>query len=140
MAERAGLFEAFHDPPGERELRDCVRKHFTLHHVLHGGAWPPVPLPPLWVLSAGRPGRALEEFGFAPLPGWEEGVQAAPAGFGLRLVVLPELPRARDTLLLRLLGAGRVVAEAERVENGLNDLGNFMRRITRDQARHESSI
>jgi hypothetical protein len=40
------------------------------------------------------------------------GVHEAVAAIQMRVVALAELPRARDTLLLRLLGAGRVLREA----------------------------
>jgi hypothetical protein len=40
------------------------------------------------------------------------GVYEAVAGFQMRIVVLVELPRVRETLLLRMLGAGRLLGEA----------------------------
>jgi len=44
--------------------------------------------------------------------GWPAGIYAGPPLLWTRLVVVSELPVARDTLLLRLLGAGRVLKQA----------------------------
>src|SRR6185312_5468360 len=73
---------------------------------------PAPPLPVLWVLSAGRPSSANEAFGFQPAESWPAGVYRAPRGFHAGLVVVRELPKTRDPLLLRLLGAGKVFREA----------------------------
>jgi hypothetical protein len=72
-------------------------------------AAPPVPL---WLLSAGVPRTAVAEFEFRPLAGWPAGVYGVAAGWEVRLVVISELPRSRETLLLRLMGAGAVLAAA----------------------------
>jgi flagellar biosynthesis/type III secretory pathway protein FliH len=61
----------------------------------------------LWIVSAGRPRKALKQLGFRPLRRSPSGVFDAAPGFKLRLVVLSSLPRTRRTLVLRLLGAGR---------------------------------
>jgi hypothetical protein len=44
--------------------------------------------------------------------GWPRGFWAGPRLLAMGVVVLSELPRRRDTLLLRLLGRGRVLREA----------------------------
>src|SRR4051794_28001674 len=43
---------------------------------------------------------------------WPSGIYEGPPLLWTRLVVMSELPVARDTLLLRLLGAGRVLKHA----------------------------
>jgi hypothetical protein len=56
----------------------------------------------------------IEGFTLAPMAHWPAGfLEAAPA-LGLYVVVLRDLPRERDTLLLRLLCAGAVMNEALR--------------------------
>jgi hypothetical protein len=43
---------------------------------------------------------------------WPSGIYEGPPLLWTRLVVVSELPVARDTLLLRLLGAGQVLKQA----------------------------
>jgi hypothetical protein len=71
------------------------------------------PMPCLWLVSAGRPTAVLRGLEMVPLRDW-------PAGFyrtTLRelpvfSVVVAELPRENDTLLLRLMGARKVLRRA----------------------------
>jgi hypothetical protein len=68
-----------------------------------------VAFPALVVISPGRPETVLEAYGCKLVrPGVYHGVW----GLALRVVVLVELLRTRETLLLRLLGAGRLLREA----------------------------
>jgi len=46
------------------------------------------------------------------MSGWPPGIYEGPPLLWTRLVVVSELPVVRDTLLLRLLGAGRVLKQA----------------------------
>ena len=114
MAREPCLFEAFHQPPDAHAIRSCIRKHFAWHARLEPTANRPAPLPILWILSAGRPGRPMRGFGFTHLDDWPAGVHAAAPELGLRLVVIPDLPTTAETLPLRLLGAGRVLIHAVR--------------------------
>ena len=61
------------------------------------------------MISPGRPETVLEAYGCKPV---RPGVYHAVPGLAMRLVVLAELPRTRETVLLRLLGAGRLLREA----------------------------
>jgi hypothetical protein len=61
------------------------------------------------VIGPGRPETVLEAYGCTPV---RPGVYHAVWGLVLRVVVLAELPRTRETLLLRLLGAKRLLREA----------------------------
>jgi hypothetical protein len=117
MTESACLLEPYHEPPDDDALRECIRKHLSFHHarVLKaraGGGKAVVPLATCWIVSSGRSVSALPAFGFAPAGGWPRGIYATPPGFRVNLVVLTELPRSRDTLLLRLLGRGAVLQHA----------------------------
>ena len=47
-----------------------------------------------------------------PFAGWPHGIYEGPPLLWTRLVVVNELPVARDTLLVRLLGAGAVLKQA----------------------------
>ena len=116
MHEVDCLLEHFHGTPGLEEVRDCVRKLFSLHHLRRqeaARARRPAPrLPRLWVLSPGRPEAVIDGFALARPPGWPPGFLEAPLALGLRLVILRELPRTRETLLLRLLAPAPALQEA----------------------------
>ncbi|WP_437982258.1 hypothetical protein [Sorangium sp. So ce117] len=113
LAAEPCQFEPFHDTPGPAELRGCVRKQLHWHHELERRAGGAVPFPRLCVLSSGRPATVLDAFGFDPVPG-RPGLYRAAPGWRIDLVVIAELPRTRDTLLLRLLGARTVLRDAIR--------------------------
>lgn len=116
MAPGPTMFEPFHDPPGLDDVRACFRKQLLLDHVRvrdaekANAARPPFPR--LWVISSGRPENVLRGYALAPAnglgPGFYEGAEAHAHG----VVVLRELPRMRETLLLRLMGAGAVLDDA----------------------------
>jgi hypothetical protein len=76
---------------------------------------PPPKAPPyFWGLSAGKPNEAMAAFRHEPMDVrvWPSGCYAAPPGGRFRLVVISELPRTPDTLLVRLMGAGVTFREA----------------------------
>jgi hypothetical protein len=110
------LLEMMHSTPGPVVVRDNVRKQLTLDHAIALDAAkqkrPRPALLRLWMLCAGRPREVLAGYGFTRAKGM-------PAGFWVRsrldsvgIVVLSELPRRRDTLLLRLFGRGKVLEQA----------------------------
>jgi hypothetical protein len=116
LAERTCLVEPFHEPPTPPQLRDCVLKQLAYdareRRTARAEGREAAPLVPLWLLSAGVPRTAVAEFEFRPLAGWPAGVYGVAAGWEVRLVVISELARSRETLLLRLMGAGAVLAAA----------------------------
>jgi hypothetical protein len=131
LAAEPSLFEPFHATPTLRKVRRCVNKQLTWHHELErraragpggtgsGGAGPggasseatvpEVPFPALVVIGPGVPATVLDAYGCRPTG---PGVYAAVWGLALRVVVLAELPRTRETLLLRLLGKGKQLQAA----------------------------
>jgi hypothetical protein len=70
------------------------------------------PLPILSVISSGRPDAGIRGLEFHPMAGWPSGIYESPPLQWTRLVVVNELPVVRDTLLVRLLGAGSVLKRA----------------------------
>jgi hypothetical protein len=106
------------DRPGESSLsradaRHCLRKQLTLHHALEleaeaqvreGKERVVVPLPWLWMLIWSHPRVLRNAWGMTAIEGWPRGFYAAPEGLSVGLVVLPELPRERSTLPLRMFG------------------------------------
>ncbi len=124
LSEEPSLFEPFRNTPNLVRVRRCLRKQDTWHgeltrrgSVASGGpdddaeddAPSPVPFPWLVVISPGRPETVLDVYGCRAV---REGVYEAVAGLHMRVVVLAELPSTRDTLLLRLLGSGRLLRGA----------------------------
>lgn len=119
MTTEPCALEPYHEPPDEEELLGCVRKQLTWHHALTKKARAADPaarmvdLPVQWILSAGRPTKVIERFELVPMgDGWPSGFYTAVRWLRLRLVVISELTRTPDTLLLRLLGAGATLRMA----------------------------
>jgi hypothetical protein len=108
---RSVTIEFFHNTPSAEELHVCLLKHGEFRHFLsRQKTLPPVPV--LWVISSGRPDSGIDGLGFRPTTGQRSGVYESPPVHCTRLVVVNELPVARDTLLVRLLGAGSVLKQA----------------------------
>jgi hypothetical protein len=64
------------------------------------------------VISSGRPDAGIDGLGFRTMTGGPCGIYESPPLQWTRLVVVNELPVTRDTLLVRLLGAGSVLKQA----------------------------
>ncbi|WP_437886355.1 hypothetical protein [Sorangium sp. So ce307] len=120
LAAEPCQFELFHDTPGPGELRGCVRKQLHWHQELERRAAAEVPYQRLCILSSGRPATVLDAFGFQPDPA-RPGIYRTAPGWRVDVVVISELPRTRETLLLRLLGAGAVLRDAIRELAALPD-------------------
>jgi hypothetical protein len=102
--------EFFHHTPSGEELRMCLIKHGEFRHFLSRRTTLP-PLPILYVISSGRPDAGIDGLGFRPMTG-QRGFYESPPLQYTRLVVVSELPVTRDTLRMRLLGAGAVLKQA----------------------------
>jgi hypothetical protein len=103
--------EFFHHTPSGEELSVCLIKHGEFRHFLSRRKTLP-PLPIQWVISSGRPDAGIDGLGFRPMTGAPSGIYESPPLQWTRLVVVNELPATRDTLLVRLLGAGSVLKQA----------------------------
>jgi hypothetical protein len=113
IASCAGTIELFHNTPSGDELIACLIKQAEFRlHLPRRMAAPPLPLPIQWIISAGRPDRGIAGLAFRPMGGWPSGIYEGPPQLWTRLVVVNELPVARNTLMLRLLGAGAVLRRA----------------------------
>jgi hypothetical protein len=89
-----------------------LRKVFFLRRPAGGPSRPAEPW--LWIIAGGRPNQVLSSLELRPEPGWPAGFYRAAPALRLRLIVTGELPRTPDTLLLRALGAGKTLREAQR--------------------------
>jgi hypothetical protein len=105
--------EFFHNTPNGAELAACVIKHGMFRHRLSLRKEPP-PIPILWVISSGRPMDGIEGLWLRAMNvnDWPPGIYEGAPLLWTRLVVVSELRPGRDTLLLRLLGADRVLDQA----------------------------
>lgn len=127
MAATPCIVEPFHATPGGDAVLDCLRKQLTVRHNLlrdarkqarqEAPATPrqdqrPQELPRLWILSSGRPQAVIDDLALTPLDGSSPGVWQAPRLLATFLVVLRDLPVTRETLPLRLLGAGPTFRQA----------------------------
>ncbi|MFT3772041.1 MAG: hypothetical protein QM820_42080 [Minicystis sp.] len=125
LAAMVCLIEIYSHAPGEDEVLACVGKLIafrqkrarTLRQQRARDGRGPKQVrrsvkPFLWIIAAGRPTTVLAELGSTPAPGWPVGVYFGPRLFRVGLVVASELPRERDTLLVRLMAAGPLLAEA----------------------------
>jgi hypothetical protein len=111
MTSGSSTFEFFHNTPSGDELAACLIKHGQFRHFLLQRKIPP-PVPTQWVISSGRPDSGIKGLWLRPMTGWPAGFYEGPPLLWTRLVVVNELPVMRDTLLLRLLGAGSVLKQA----------------------------
>ncbi len=116
IAATSCLIEPFHTTPGAGPVLDCVSKQLALRRNLVrearrvNGDVPVIPR--LWLVSVGRPRSVLSGLRFEPLSGWPPGIWQGPTLLRTYLVVLRDLPVTRETLPLRLLGAGQVFFRA----------------------------
>jgi hypothetical protein len=111
IASRPSTFEFFHNTPSGEQLAACLIKHGEFRHFLSLRRAPP-PVPTQWIMSSGRPDGGIEGLWLRPMSSWLPGIYEGPPLLWTRLVVVNELPATRDTLLLRLLGAGSVLKQA----------------------------
>ena len=111
MTAQRSVLEPFSQTPTlQRFTRGCLRKQVQLYHNFaleaerKEGRAPP--LQRMWVLSPGRPERLLRAFRCRARRGRWQGFYEAPAGLNLGVVVLAELRKTVETLVLRYLHRG----------------------------------
>ena len=125
LSDAPTMFELFSATPNVARFRPCLKKQLSWHAELERRARVAlgdavqedgedkdveiVVFPRLLVVSQGRPETVLEKFGARKR---RDGVYELIEGLWTFVVVLSELPRTRQTLLLRLMGRDRVLAEA----------------------------
>lgn len=106
-------FEFFHETPSPEVIRRCLSKHDFFHTHVRRRVRPLRDLPHQWILSTGRPTKAIRRHGFRPDKALGPGFYSAPDGAHTHLIVLSELPPTRYTLLVRLLGSDDVFRQAQ---------------------------
>jgi hypothetical protein len=120
------LIDVFGHALGGAELRACVSKHFAhwdecvnktraVNKRRKVKGLRPVPLvePRLWIIAAAASTPMLRKVGAKTVNGWPPGVCfVGDDVFGVGIVVADELPRDRSTVLVRIMAAGPVLADA----------------------------
>jgi hypothetical protein len=120
------LIEVYSQAPSAEEFRACLAKHLaswqgrarkarTNNKKRSEQGQPPETFvdPFLWIIAAGAPITLLTELRLAPAPDWPAGTYLFGAGvLRVGIVVASELPRDSTTLLVRLMAAGPLLAQA----------------------------
>lgn len=110
MGWKSCTLEPYHRTPSGDQAADCIAKHrFFCRELARRKPRPPVPTQ--WIICSGRPSAALVGLAFRRSR-WGPGIYDGPALTRTRIVVVSELPRTRDTVLVRLMGAGRTLKRA----------------------------
>jgi hypothetical protein len=112
MTDRPAILEPHSGTPGLDDARVCIYKQLALDGLRlaearrkkegeEEQARPPFPY--LWVLGTGRAKSVIDAYGLDPMPGFPTGFWTRREADALGLVSLRDVPRERDTLLLRLM-------------------------------------
>ncbi len=110
MARTSCTLEPYHRTPSGDQAADCIAKHrFFCRDLARRTPRPPMPMQ--WILCSGRPSAALAGLAFRRSRR-SPGIYDGPALTRTRIIVISELPRTRDTLLVRLMGARQTLKRA----------------------------
>jgi hypothetical protein len=110
--------EAFRNPVPEYEVSNCGYKRFSLERDLVAIAkqkkqpLPKQDYPRLWVLTPTFSKTLKDDFNVETDPTWGPGIYFRCNAERTGIIAIHELPKTKDTILLRLLGKGAVQAEA----------------------------
>ena len=112
MTESVCAFEIVSRAAGSDDVLNAARKMLNVAQTRARGRKLLANFAPLWVISAGRPRKALRELGARAMGGWPSGFHEVPGPLPVRVVVVPELPPGDATRCLRLLGRGDTLLTA----------------------------
>lgn len=116
MAATSAIFEPFHSAARADEICDCMVKLRDVCRQEQRGdrrqGQKPKELPRLWVLTPTASTALLSEFGAKLDESWLPGIYFLAKKFRTAIVVIHKLPYIPETLWLRLLGKGRIQAQA----------------------------
>lgn len=103
--------EVYCEPIDETDVRNCLRKLFSVFSTLNcqaeaeGKTLDENDLPRLWIVVPSASGELLNNFGARlELENWSAGIYFLPEIFRLAIVAVDELPMTPETLWLRILG------------------------------------
>jgi hypothetical protein len=110
--------EAFRNAVPELEIANCCNKRFVLQNELINRArqrktqLAKRDYPRLWIITPTFSRSLREDFKADIDPQWGDGIYFRGKAERTGIIVIHELPKTRDTILLRLLGRGNVQARA----------------------------
>uniref|UniRef100_UPI003D1389F6 hypothetical protein n=1 Tax=Haliangium sp. TaxID=2663208 RepID=UPI003D1389F6 len=108
VAEGPGMIEYYSHTVRANDVEECQRKRHSYTHERRLAAKRHKPADPLlWIVSMGRPRKALKRYEAQVMEGWPTGCWRTREVDRTRFVVLNDLPETIETVLLRLLGRGR---------------------------------
>jgi hypothetical protein len=121
MTGSRSILWAYHEPPDAHDAREAMGGALNLWEM-HGREakkkrrkGSPKKRPKLaetWLICAEPSDVVVRGFGLSTKPDWPAGFYFGPRLMATQAVFVPELPETRDTLLLRLLGTGKVLERA----------------------------
>ena len=115
MAQSAGLFEPFRNPPTLEDVESCLLKRLWLVSSLRRRQpLNPNESPLLWLIAPTVSENFLKGFGAKQKENAVSGVYEFAPSLKTVVIVVHQLPKTSETLWLRLLGKGKVQQEAVR--------------------------
>jgi hypothetical protein len=128
LASKPCIFEPYRNPAKSQEIRACLGKLVAIEGEMIRESnrqkryLKEDELPYLWILTPTASKAILAGFGAKTSPEWGEGIYLGANLLRMGIVVIHRLPVTPSTLLLRLLGKGKVQTRAiEEVESLAED-------------------
>ncbi|MBK9266694.1 MAG: hypothetical protein IPM54_43775 [Polyangiaceae bacterium] len=115
------VIEIWSDTVDKREFHDSFYKRHAWLRVLEMREKRALPIPWLWHICAGKPQSVADGFDFRQIDGLSGCYTTATRDWHVSIVVVGELPKTRDTVLLRLLGHPPVRRQALREIDAMPD-------------------
>jgi hypothetical protein len=135
MAQKPCVFEAFSKSPTPHQITKSLRKLFAVQTEFikdkkaKNESYSNSELPQLWIITTIIKPHLLKEFGARSQPEWPSGVYFMAPAMHTGIIVVHELPKTPETLSLRVLGKGKVQAEAIAEINSLPE-NHYLRQNT----------
>jgi hypothetical protein len=118
FAEFPAILEPYRNAASKEEICDCVLKLLEVRGALQREAnrnntsVQDSTVPKLWILTPTASATLLSGFGATQGDNWLPGVHFLAEYLRTAIVAIHQLPRTQETLWLRILGRGRVQAQA----------------------------
>ncbi len=127
LASRLCLFEPYRNPVTPIQIRSCWGKLIAVEGEIirefkrQKNSCTEADLPYLWILTPTASQTILNGFATKTIEEFQEGVYVCGKLFRMGIVVIHQLPVTPETLLLRLLGRGKVQTNAISEVESLRD-------------------
>ncbi len=127
LASQLCLFEPYRNPVTSPQIRACLAKSLAVEAEIirdfkrQKQSYTEFELPRLWILTPTASQAIIEGFGGKTSSDLGKGVYLCPRLLRMGIVVIHQLPVTPSTLLLRLLGRGKVQSNAITEVESLSD-------------------